>query len=303
MFFPEGISPVYDLQGDSAGNHIKALLTSDDPCMVSRIGNTEMAALLTYLNVVEKSPAVLKNLKYIVGKIGWFWWDDFIKYDMKNNSGFFPPADSLLRKFAERFVNDIANIDVLGSWLVDDRAIRDFFFPEAAIVPLQDLEPFWHQNPWTNALAGRAVLVVHPFAESIRKQYSKRHLLFSDGMILPDFELKTVKAVQSLGEHENHRFRDWFDALDYTSEQIAKTNYDVAIIGAGAYGLPLASLVKQSGKKAVHIGGAVQLLFGITGKRWARRPCYQKLINEHWEHPLPAECPPRSSQIASGDYW
>ena len=50
--------------------------------------------------------------------------------------------------------------------------------------------------------------------------------------------------------------------------QIDKEDFDICLIGAGAYGFPLAAYVKRKGKKAVHLGGALQLLFGIKGSRW-----------------------------------
>ena len=41
---------------------------------------------------------------------------------------------------------------------------------------------------------------------------------------------------------------------------IAEIDFEVALIGCGAYGLPLAAHVKRLGKKAVHLGGATQNL-------------------------------------------
>lgn len=44
------------------------------------------------------------------------------------------------------------------------------------------------------------VVVVHPFAELIEKQYKEKKLmLFENKDVLPEFDLRTVKAVQSLG--------------------------------------------------------------------------------------------------------
>lgn len=45
-----------------------------------------------------------------------------------------------------------------------------------------------------------------------------------------------------------------------------KINFDTAIIGCGAYGMPLAAQIKNAGRQAIHLGGAVQLLFGIKGE-------------------------------------
>ena len=53
-------------------------------------------------------------------------------------------------------------------------------------------------------------------------------------------------------------------------KEIDKIDFDIAILGCGAYGYPLASYIKSIGKKAIHIGGATQLIFGIKGKRWEK---------------------------------
>lgn len=83
---------------------------------------------------------------------------------------------------------------------------------------------------------------------------------------MPDFDLITIKAVQSLGGGE--QFQSWFDALDWMKAEIDKHDYDICLIGCGAYGFPLAAHVKRLGKKAFHLGGALQLVFGIRGRRW-----------------------------------
>ena len=86
-------------------------------------------------------------------------------------------------------------------------------------------------------------------------------------------------------------FETWFDALDWMCARVREIDFDVALIGAGAYGLPLAAYVKGLGKKAVHLGGPTQLMFGIRGKRWDQWPQFQKLYNEHWTRPLAEETP------------
>src|SRR5262249_39981872 len=146
------------------------------------------------------------------------------------------------------------------------------------------------RDPWSTALAGRTVLVIHPFEASVRRQYEKRELLFEDPRILPAFTLKTLKAVQSIGENPSD-FETWFDALNWMCDRVREIEFDVALIGAGAYGLPLAAHVNRLGKKAVHLGGATQVMFGIRGKRWDQWPEYQKLYNQHWTRPLPEETP------------
>ena len=113
---------------------------------------------------------------------------------------------------------------------------------------LEALEPYYFEKPWSEALRGKKVLVVHPFVESIKKQYKIREQLFINQNVLPQFaSLTCIKAVQSFAG-EKTKFDTWFDALNSMKEQISQNDFDVAIIGAGAYSLPLAAYVKKIGR-------------------------------------------------------
>ena len=147
------------------------------------------------------------------------------------------------------------------------------------------------------------MLVVHPFATTIQHQYERRSNLF-DNNLLPEFELEVIPAVQSIAG-EVTRFNDWFGALDWMKEEIAKRDFDVCILGCGAYGFPLAGFVKDLGKKAIHLGGVTQLLFGIRGARWENfvvQP-YSNLFNEFWVRPTDDERPRHAHIVENACYW
>ena len=95
-------------------------------------------------------------------------------------------------------------------------------------------------------------------------------------------------------------------------EQIDKVDYDVVLIGCGAYGLPLAAHCKRQGKKVIHLGGVLQLLFGIRGNRWERDTYgkgwpgidYSKLLsNPYWVRPLEMEVTKNAKKVEEGCYW
>ena len=161
-------------------------------------------------------------------------------------------------------------------------------------------------------MKGKKVLVVHPFSESIECQYKKREKLFDNPDVLPEFgSLTVIKAVQSMGG-ECKGFRDWFEALHHMEEKIDKVDYDVVLIGCGAYGLPLAAHCKRQGKKVIHLGGVLQLLFGIRGNRWERDTYgkgwpgidYSKLLsNPYWVRPLEMEVTKNAKKVEEGCYW
>lgn len=275
-------------------------LIDEAPCMIARYGSTEMACLVNYIGIKQNN----RNAKsFITGKSLRWWWEPNNMSQMQKWSGFFPPQQAKIEAFCELMLADTPQVDILGSWLHEEEYLAQGL-TKAKRVVLEDLEPFFTTKPWTRALTDKKVLVVHPFAETIEKQYVKRELLFENDL-LPQFELKTIKAVQSVAGAETE-FEDWFAALDHMKNQIDATDYDICIIGCGAYGFPLAAHVKRSGKKAIHLGGATQLLFGIIGNRWEHRILwwpYGNLFNQYWVRPGENERPKNASLVEGATYW
>jgi len=276
-------------------------LNRDKPSMIARFGSTELLTITNYIGVHVHG----KNLyKYIRGEGLPWWWEQSTLKQMMNWSGFFPPTQEKIERFCELMIDIIPEVDILGSWLENENIFKNEL-AETKKVGLLGLDPFWAKLPWTLSLEGKKVLVVHPFEKTIEAQYKKRELIFENNL-LPQFELKTIKAVQSLGGI-NTEFEDWFDALNYMKEEISKCDFDICLIGAGAYGFPLAAHVKSIGKKGFHIGGSLQLLFGIRGSRWENnyndQYDYKGLVNKYWVKPLESETPINATAVEGGCYW
>jgi len=85
--------------------------------------------------------------------------------------------------------------------------------------------------------------------------------------------------------------------------EISEIDFDVAIIGAGAYGLPLASYIKEMGRQAIHMGGSTQMLFGVYGRRWEILPNFQEIINKDWIKPVKDEKPKSARKVENACYW
>ena len=151
-----------------------------------------------------------------------------------------------------------------------------------------------------------AALLELAASPEIKAQYEKREKLFKNPDMLPEFaSLQTIRSVQTSAGGQDPRFSDWFEAYDYLCGEISKVEFDVVLIGCGSYNLPLASYIKRLGKKAVVMGGSVQLLFGIRGQRWDSAGDWieQGLYNEHWVRPSDEETPQKSSGVEGGCYW
>lgn len=274
------------LSDEESNEWIADALDGDKPFMVGRFGSNELAALW---KVKDNGRGVEGNIEKDLNKLHF-------------NAGFFPRTKNGMIRFAQEMKKAIFQVDLIGVWYqhMEEYEIK-LWGNNPDYCELGGLEPFFVEQPWTAHLAGKKVLVIHPFADTITSQYTKRDSLFSNPMILPDFELITQKAVQTIAGNKDSRFGTWFDALDYMEQEALKKDFDVAIIGCGAYGFPLAARLKKAGKKVIHLGGATQLLFGIKGGRWESRSDYAALMNENWVKPM--EKPLNAEKVEGGCYW
>lgn len=302
-FVPKQFDP------DAASDAIFDGLSGEKPFMVARLGSVELNIMINIKGIKH-----YKNcyLGYVLGKNPQFWWNERSMQEMQTNAGFFPIDEANLMRFYDLMIDDVQQVDILGSWLNQEIHFEKQL-QNAKKYKLLALEPYWSENPWSRILEGKKVLVVHPFYKSILKQYEKREQLFKNHYTLPTFEsLKVIPAVQSIGG-ENNGFDSWFDALSWMKDEMDKSDYDIALIGCGAYGLPLAAHAKRQGKKAVHLGGALQLLFGIKGNRWLdenygemefqRKGTYKELFNDAWVFPSDDERPSTAKNVENACYW
>lgn len=280
---------------------IAEALATNQPFLAARIGSTELRATIRSLGRREDSfnGKVSRFLRH--GDLPFF--SGYQNRKLNFDSGFFPINRRAVDQFAETMVEALMEVDLLGSWNRREQELS-WAFRGASLTRLSHLEPFFSRQPWTHALRERRVLVIHPFAKTIEKQYfENRQGLFPQPNFLPIFELLTLEAVQSLGKPDS-RFKDWFEGLDWMTENALGQEFEVALVGCGAYGLPLAARLKKSGKRVLHLGGATQVLFGIRGRRWEQTPKFKQLMNENWVRPRADETPVQHYRVGGGgSYW
>lgn len=288
---------------------IGEMIESGRPFAASRFGNTELNFVALYhmryefaipdgypvFNSIESKMDSYQNVMHqFSGAI-------------ENGGGFFPVNDESARRFVDVMMDVMQDVDLLGTWEVYmEEYYIDNFMKNCILSNLYYLEPWFSKNPWSAKLKGKKVLVIHPFEETIVRQYEKREQLFRNKDVLPEFELYTIKAVQTIAGNRDRRFADWFEALDYMYEEAMKADFDIAILGCGAYGMPLAVRLKRAERQAIHLGGATQLMFGIKGARWEayNYPTKAaKLFNDYWVRPGESERVKGRETVEDGCYW
>lgn len=277
------------------------------PLMVARMGSIELDVCE---NIKRCFFSKSSNIAFIRHKGQPNFLNPFLLPLFHKNAGFFPEDNvGMLIKFYELMLTCMKEVDVLGSWRPNEIMFKNEL-KNSIKVDRERMTPLLTERPWSKALRGKKVLVIHPFAKTIESQYKNREFLFPGNPdILPEFHLMTLNAVQTAGGATSN-FANWFKALEYMEHEIDKIDYDVVLIGCGAYGFPLAAHCKRMGKQAIHLGGVLQLLFGIKGKRWETDPGYIKdfpyastYYNEYWRRASKEETPQRADVVEDGCYW
>lgn len=274
-----------DILSEKDGNALIAqMIDSTSPVLVARGGATEMRCIGDYLSSGRFSEKISQEISTL--------------------SGVFPANDCVLERFCNTYIDAIGKADLISLWGVGAEAqVVHKYCLESKFTELHALEPYYFDNPWSRTLKGKELLIVHPFVDSIIRQYEKRELLWKNKEVLPEVKkLYCVKAVQSIAGQRTE-FKTWFDALQSMKNKISEIDFDVAIIGAGAYGLPLAAYCKSLGRKAIQMSGATQILFGIKGKRWDNHPVISMFYNDEWIRPSAQETPQQLQKVEGGSYW
>lgn len=280
---------------------ISIALSNGKGYALGKLGTVELGCIVSYLK--RNKWRFNDYAKFLRGyPVPLFYEKEILR--LNNNAGVFPAEESIGNKFCELMLKDIDVIDTLASYAWCERYILQHISHCSTVNLDGYYAPFMFEQPWTRILENKRVLVIHPFAKSIESQYAKRETLFSNPLVLPQFKsFRVIQAVQSIAGN-SCEFSDWFSALNYMKEEMEKEDFDIALIGCGAYGFPLTAHAKRLNKVGIHLAGWTQMLFGIYGKRWLTdQPQYAKFINDNWIRPNNDEVPQNSKRVEGGCYW
>ena len=277
----------------------RSLVKTDEAFCVAKLGMVETMSLRRFLLGKQLgSPAnynPIANLMYV-------------------NAGIFPPEQSEFDRFNEEFLSHIKDLDFLGVWMfgnepetVTEKEVYERYAKKSRLVHAGSWDPHTavlngSEIAWTKELEGKTVLVISPFVKTIKEQYRKREKIWSNPSILPQYNLKVIKAPLSSALKKSSFF-SWIDGLNNMKEQMNSTEFDVCFVGAGAWGLPLAVHAKRLGKIGLHSGGDLQLMYGIKGGRWDNNAYIKESSNQDWTRPSEEETPANNWHVEGGCYW
>ena len=208
-------------------------------------------------------------------------------------------------------------MDYLGLFGAEQeiKLINDFRL-DSKLLDYRDTEPDRSipANPelcYLPLFKNKKVLLVASFAALLKERANQNDFenvwckigkkwFFPESVSAVEFPYSYVTEVKT---HE--KFGTSFNLYNHICEQIKNESFDIALIAAGGLGIPLAAFVKSIGRTGLSLGGHLQVVFGVAGKRWKNDQFYnENYINEYWIDMPPSYHPQNKELLAdSGAYW
>jgi len=281
-----------------SNDKIIELLQSNKPFYVTRMG----IGAETYIPYIYKTT---NNLEHIQIKN--------LLYMLDNNNGIYNLNLDSLKKYCNLYYNSIKNSDYLACFINDIINEQKFMKPDnKELLYSRILEPFYccleDIKPWSHYLLGKKVLIISPFVESFKKQLENKFQIFKDPnkkIFLDNQEFIFYKTFITTAGNNIHK--NWEETFDIMCDNISKLDFDIALVSCGGYGAPLSYYIKkQLNKTVIYVGGGLQLLFGVMGKRWENNDMWKKIIKENESNfirPSGDEIINNINRVENGCFW
>ena len=231
-------------------------------------------------------------------------------------SGIFPGEAEFVYNFNEFYVNQIRQLDCVGVMALpkmEAETLRYYqfegkwiyhmeFFPDKSI-------PDNPNNCYLPALRGKRLLIVCPFADFLRGRatketfegvWSKTGRLWFDPL-----GVEAIEFPYGIAAETRSRYKNVLVLLEEITKQIARRDFDVALIAAAGLAIPIAAFVKRLGKVAIDLGGPLQAASSVSK---ANVGTYDPIGETNITMSGGLTCPPlidpmQTSVVADYGYW
>lgn len=229
-------------------------------------------------------------------------------------SGVFPRDPGFYRTFLEAYAPELRELDALGLFgaLIEPEILSHFGLT-------MDVMHFLDQEPgraipdepeacYLRHFRDKRVLLISPFAQAMAER--------ADAATFEAVWAKTGKAwfhpAQVLAltmpygwsKQTQLRHGDSLALLEHLKSQMDALDFDVALISAGGLGIPLAVHAKRRGAVGLSLGGHLQVVFGLIGKRWRDREDWRRdYFTPAWTDVPEASVPSEAVLVDDGAYW
>ena len=280
---------------------IQECLKENKGLLVGRFGTIELESLLAGLFIRSEQSEILER-----------------------NAGIFPATPESIRLWQSEYTKAVIESDILATgWYAplqkaEERLLHSLGWAGDS-VKLRCFEPYYVDQVyrWTSELDKQDVCVVSSFADSMEKQIKEsREKIWKEyhvNSLLPPLTrwhfVKTGYApVLSQGRATwmdalDTDVSSWYEAVEELEARILATGANIVLLGCGGLAMVLGQRLKAKGKICIVMGGAIQVLFGIRGKRWEHHSIISHFWNDAWVWPSFEETPAGAKEVEGACYW
>ncbi len=299
-------------------DEIKKSIENNEPIFIGKIGSIELQCIHQTVMIDQK-----KLYDYY----------PYLKYELTNAAGLYPEHNNVFKLFVNIYLDAIKELDILASWNDNMLPIEEWVYNNfvnhkhiinpkysKGIVDLMSFESFYVESKlwWQTLFENKTILILSPFTDSISDQLdlNKRDNVWSGKW--SNFWPSTIKFKYLKFPHpymlQSPKVQSTYpqDFVELIHSYKTKLNdvgeFDIALIGTGCYSIILGSYIKKELKKsAFHLGGGLQMMFGVYGNRWFQNgkpnTFFDEYINEHWVRPSKEETPSGFKKQEDGAYF
>ena len=252
------------------------IMNQPDPLFFARIGGSDYNCVLDYYNdkeVINTYSWYKHHCHRVRSHNGYFDFENkqenFVEYIetmircYKNSDAFTYGNTKLITSFESNQFS-IAEADFIN-YLCKNKVCVNYTF-------IEGLAPFLKSfGRWAT---GKKILIVSPLSQSIEHQYKHKDKLYSD-YTFPDFELLTYNTkITYSDENDNQTVLNvstgnWLEESARMAKEISCLDFDIALLSCGSYAMYLGDFIRHRlNKKALYLGGVLNMLFNIYGGRY-----------------------------------
>tara|TARA_B100001093_G_scaffold328817_2_gene313846 strand:+ start:1094 stop:1990 length:897 start_codon:yes stop_codon:yes gene_type:complete len=279
-------------------NHVLQCQISNTKFFIGRLSGNESSLVGKILSGQNISEYLLKNMLFVAG----------IKFKDKND----------IKKYVIMYNNSVKESTLLAVW--DGEMYRQAesyysfinkLYPNIKQICAHSLEPYYFMNDndykYDKMFKSKKILIISSHKATIEKQIKHVNSIFDKKLFDESTELKVYKpAQQNAGNSDDKSWCFHYDQMKTELKTIKENefNFDVAFVSAGGFGMILCEYIySELNSSVIYIGGALQLLFGINGGRWANNGFIKKSQNEYWTNVLEEDKPKSPSLCENSSYW
>lgn len=240
--------------------------------------------------------------------------------ELENNAGIHTTSYTSLKEYATRLLEAYTACSFIAEWPMEGDVFQitgmgqEFIARQTPTIPkgsALSLEPYYmdpseHALSWITALQGKRILILHPFVHTFQKQLAHLSELYPGRSWMEGCEFHFLRPPLTLaGNHGSKDWKEHYEAcLLQLQQHLQQHPVDIALVGAGGYGMLLAhALLREFKVSTIYVGGALQLFFGVIGKRWFTNKQVMALMNPRWTRPVKEDQPLAYQRVERGCYW